>query len=133
MPPKRPVPDPLVALREEIESVDRSITLLLAARVDAAQRAIRWRSTQTTRIVDPEQEGRVLRRSRDWAIELGLPPKLVDHLFRALIAEGKARFLSHSETAEPPVVTVLLADPTVPVSVGERQPGPELVAVPASR
>ena len=104
-------PDPLTRLRLEIESIDRSIVLLLAARMDAAQRALRLRYAHQGRLTDREQESRVLERSRSWATELGLPRELVQALFQALMQEGKVRFHQTETPVASPVVTLLLAAP----------------------
>ena len=130
---KRGEPYAVTVLREEIESVDRSLTLLLAARLDAAERAIRQRMTYDAQVTDREQEARVLYRSRRWADELGLPRRLVDHLFRSLIEEGKARALAHGTPPEPPVVTVLLDSPARAEPTVERAPRSQLVPVATAR
>jgi chorismate mutase len=126
-------PDTLAQVRLEIESVDRSIVLLLAARLDAADRAIRARVARDRRVADREQERRILLRSGRWAEELGVPRSLVDNLFRSLVEEGKARFLSAEGPSDSPVVTVLLAPPAGPAASPRRDPRSQLVAVPASR
>lgn len=132
MTPTDPHRESLARLRLEIESVDRSIVLLLAARLDAAQRALRTRTVRDRRTTDLAQERRVLRRARGWARELGLPEALVESLFSTLIEEGKARFASGRPVSDPlPVVTVLMSAPTGPeLRNGAR---PQLVAVPAPR
>jgi len=102
----------LTQLRQEIESIDRSLVMLLAARLDAAQRALRVRVPHDRRATDTVQERRVLLRSHKWAKELGLPEALVDSLFRTLIEEGKARFHSgRAPEGSPAFITVLLAGP----------------------
>jgi chorismate mutase len=123
----------LTRLRHEIESIDRSIVLLLAARLDAVQRALRVRAGANREITDREQERRILLRSRKWAHELGLPRTLVDELFRSLIEEGKARFRSDENRPESPVVTVLVAAPDgLGMELGS-DPHSQLVPVPTSR
>lgn len=126
-------PYSLTVLRQEIESVDREIVLLLAARLDAAQRAIHERVALNRPVTDGRQEGRVLERSRAWADDLGLPRELVDHLFRSLVEEGKARFLSDGTPRESPVVTVLLAAPEGPAVDLGSTPHSQLVPVPTAR
>jgi chorismate mutase len=126
-------PSTLVLLRHEIESIDRQIVLLLAARLDAAQRAIGVREARSGSTTDRAQELRILERSRAWAAELGLPPRLVDHLFRSLVEEGKARFLRGEEPPESPGITVLLAAPIRSRWDLEDRPCPELLPVPSSR
>jgi chorismate mutase len=120
-------------LRHELESIDRQIVLLMAARLDAARRAIRVRTAQSSSITDRSQEVQILERSRAWAAELGLPPTLVDNLFRSLVEEGKARFLRGEQPPESPGVTVLLAPPRRLRSDLGEHPNPELLPVPAIR
>jgi chorismate mutase len=126
-------PESLAQVRREIESVDRSIVLLVAARLDAARRALRLRVTHGHRMTDGAQERRVLERSREWALELGLPERLVQSLFSTLIEEGKARFRSSEAAADPEVVTVLLAAPAGPEVRLRGAPSLQLVAIPPSR
>ncbi|MFZ0699987.1 MAG: chorismate mutase [Thermoplasmata archaeon] len=125
--------DLLDRLRQEIESVDRSIVLMLAARLDAAQRALQLRAGRDRNLTDPKQERRVLARSRKWARNLGVPPALVEALFRSLIEEGKVRFQAAASTPEGSVVTVLLVDPALASSASGGTPDLQLVAVPTSR
>jgi len=128
-----PETDSLADRRRELESVDRSIVLLLAARLDAARRALRVRVAEERQLTDRAQERRVLLRSRGWAEELGLPPDLVEALFRSLMEEGKARFRSGEAGPDAPVVTVLLSPPGgASVHLGQN-PHPQLVPVPATR
>jgi chorismate mutase len=119
--------------RQEIESIDRSIVWLLAARLDAARRALHIRTERGTPLTDRDQEHRVLGRSREWAEEVGVPAEMVDRLFRSLIEEGKARFRRAERAPGAPVVTVLLAGPDEPPGDLRGRPDAELVAVPASR
>lgn len=123
----------LLRLREEIESVDRSIVLLLAARLRAAQRALRVRALHGAPLTDDLQERRVLVRGHRWARELGVPEALVDHLLRTLMEEGKAR---HRRGEAPPgerFVTVLLAGPEGSRPDLRGGAKPQLLAVPPSR
>lgn len=133
MPREAPPSESLAELRREIESVDRSLVLLLAARLSAAQRALRVRVAQRRGLTDVGQERRVLLRSRLWARELGVPEPLVDRLFRTLIEEGKARFRAGKGPAEPPVVTVQLAGPAPDEARLRGASDAQLVAVPALR
>jgi chorismate mutase len=133
MTPDRPEPDSLSRIRQEIESVDRSIVLLLAARLEAADRAIRARAAHDRHVTDREQERRVLVRGRTWAEELGLPRPLVENLFRSLLEEGKARYLSAEGPPDSPFVTVLLAAPAGLAVSSRRDAHSQLVAVPTSR
>ena len=124
-----PEPESLARLRHEIECVDRSIMFLLAARLDASQRAIRVRAARNGRVSDPEQERRVLRRGQKWARELGLPQKLVDNLFRSLLEEGKTRYQTGEKLLDAPLVTVLLAAPAGTTADLGRDARPQLFPV----
>ncbi len=121
-------------VRNEIESIDRSIVLLLAARLDAAQRALRVRAPSESRLTDRAQERRVLGRAHAWARELDLPAPLVEAVFRTLIEEGKARYEGrrHSEL-KPAPGPVLKGGPEGPPIELVRAGDPELVSVPAAR
>jgi chorismate mutase len=123
----------LARIRQEIESVDRSIALLLAARIDAAQRAIRVRSRVQNRVTDTEQERKIFQRTQEWAEELRLPPKLVENLFRSLIEEGKARYLSEEALPDSPVVPLLLSRPRVPTVRRKSEASPQLGPVSTAR
>lgn len=83
----------LVALREDLELIDRAIVLLLAERIHTAGMAIRCRSQVDGQVASPAQEARVLARAREWGATLGLSDDLTDTVFRALLEEGKVRFL----------------------------------------
>lgn len=99
--------DGLARRRREIERLDRAIVLLLAARLEAAGRAIAWRSARGREPTDPAQERRVLLRSRRWARDLGVPEELVERLFQTLIEEGKTRFRTGGAPSGPLPVTAL--------------------------
>ena len=62
----------LVAIRRDLEEIDRALVLLVAARVEAAGTAIRLRSQGNGRIADPAQEERVIARAEGWAEQAGL-------------------------------------------------------------
>ncbi|MCL4307856.1 MAG: chorismate mutase [Candidatus Thermoplasmatota archaeon] len=127
-------PVSLDRVRSEIESVDRSIVLLLAARLDAARRALSLRAPPERRVTDPGQERRVLSRAQAWARDLDLPVPLVEGLFRALIEEGKTRYKDRTRAApEPGFVTVLVGAPEAcSIALGDTE-NPEPLPVPGSR
>lgn len=115
MPLGNPTGGRLEQHRREVESIDRSLVLLLAARLAAAQRAIAARSEGGGPIADREQERRVIDRGHRWARQFGVPEELVDRLFRTMIEEGKARFRRSESGPEPDLVTVLVDAPAVPL------------------
>ncbi|HYB78855.1 MAG TPA: chorismate mutase [Thermoplasmata archaeon] len=92
----------LTALREDLELIDRAIVLLLAERIHTAGKAIRCRSHLDGRVANPAQEARVLARAREWGASLGLSGELTNTVFRAMIEEGKERYLEALGPLVPP-------------------------------
>jgi len=84
----------LVALRRDLELIDRTIVLLLAERISTAGRAIRCRAQLDGQVANPAQEARVLARAREWGASLGLSDELTDTVFRALLEEGKEQYVA---------------------------------------
>jgi len=84
----------LAAIRQDLELIDRAIVLLLAERISTAGMAIRCRSQFDGRVTNPAQEARVLTRAREWGASLGISADLTDTVFRALVEEGKERYLA---------------------------------------
>jgi chorismate mutase len=89
--PKEEAPS-LLAVRREIERIDRALVLLVAARVEAACSAIRIRSETDGQISDSVQEELVIARAQAWAEQVGISPTFVETMFRAVLAAGKERF-----------------------------------------
>jgi len=123
----------LARLRTEIESIDREIVLLIAARLEAADRALQLRVIRGRPITDPDQERRVLGRARAWAEADDVPAALVERLFRALVEEGKSRFLTGRPPRTGGGVTVLVPEPHGPPVCLEDRPRPDLRPVPPAR
>ena len=94
MPPSDESVPALQRARHEIEQIDRALVLLVAARLEAAGSAIRIRTETGGRVTDPVQEELVLARARVWAEQAGVPPWLVETIFRATVKAGKERFVS---------------------------------------
>jgi len=86
----------LVAIRRDLEEIDRALVLLVAARVEAAGTAIRLRSQGDGRIADPAQEERVITRAQQWAEQAGLSPARMRTIFRAVVESGKERYATES-------------------------------------
>ena len=85
-------PRSLASLRRDLEEIDRAIVLLVAARVESACTAIRFRVENGEGVSHPVQEARVIARAREWAGELGVSPIAVETIFRAIVRAGKERF-----------------------------------------
>ena len=84
------IADPeLDELRQGIARIDHALVHLMAARFEAARRAIRHRSLRGDGPTDVDQEALVLDRAHRWASEVGLPPELVAQILRSLVEAGK--------------------------------------------
>jgi chorismate mutase len=92
----------LVAIRHDLEEIDRAIVLLVAVRVEAAGTAIRLRSLGNGQISDPAQEERVIARAQGWAEQAGLSPACMRTIFRAVVESGKDRFTTESRRSRAP-------------------------------
>jgi chorismate mutase len=101
------IPPALVEVRARLEEIDRSLVLLLAARLEAAALAIRIRTARGAKVSDRAQERRVLSRARLWADEAGLPPALAEAVLRAVIEAGKVRAEPARNRRRPFVTTPL--------------------------
>ena len=95
------VPPALAVVRARLEEIDRSLLLLLAARIEVANIAIRVRSEIDGRVSNPAQERLVLARGRRLAHEVGLSPELAESVLRDVIDAGKVQFYSRAGPAEP--------------------------------
>ena len=92
--------------REEIEAIDRSLVFLLAARSHAVGRLLEFKRQAGLPRIDPEQEHRVLSRSRTWARSVGLDPSLVQTIFRHLLSSTSAEAAETPGRPELELVTV---------------------------
>ena len=92
MPRRVEPPRSLLAVRHELEEIDRALVFLVAARVEKAAIAIRIRSDRDGPVSDPAQEEVVLARARGWAGKAGIPSDLVETIFRAMLGAGKEHF-----------------------------------------
>ncbi len=97
--------------------MDHLLIRLVATRLRVAQRAIRTRTSQGGNVSDPAQERRVVDRARRWALESGVPPELVDRLFRELMESAKSGVVRAAPTLP-------RSAPTVPRAPGLPSDGP---------
>ena len=82
-------------LREEIESIDRSIIELIARRVDLAREVGRAKRAAGLPTLDPAREAAVVRRAGQVAREVGIEDEDVRYIFWHLI--GLARRAQNEE------------------------------------
>lgn len=87
-----PSPRTIQRLRSEIETIDRSIVLLLGARERAQHRLLAWKEAAGIPGHDPAQEHRVLTRAIGWARECGTDEHVAAEVIRLALVSGKRRF-----------------------------------------
>jgi chorismate mutase len=79
-------------LRSEIETIDRSIVLLLGARERAQHRLLAWKETSGIPGIDPIQEATVFSRAATWARESGTDERLASGVIRLALESGKRSY-----------------------------------------
>ena len=88
-------------LRSEIETVDRSIVLLLGARERAQHRLLAVKASAGIAGIDPEQERRVIARARAWARESGSDEQLAAEVIRLALESGKRAYFENRSDPPP--------------------------------
>ncbi len=92
------VPPALLQLRDEIETVDRSLIALIAKRVEAARAVGRAKREAGLPILDPAREAAVVRRAVELAREQSLEEEDVREIFWHIIGlSRRAQLEGHSE------------------------------------
>ncbi len=72
-------------VREKIETIDKEILGLIAARTDLAGTVLELKKSEGKRIEDGEQEQVVLNRATDYATELNLDIGSIKQIYEILI------------------------------------------------
>jgi len=83
-----PVPEQLLALREQIDEVDRRLVLLLAERFALTSQVGQLKADTRLEAVDPEREAQKLEVLQKLSRDNGINPELVAGLFRKIMAEA---------------------------------------------
>ncbi len=98
-----PPADPGVGrLRRRLPRIERGLVRTLAAR-ERVQHELRERKGERGfPMSDPEQEERVRRRAREWAIDAGTDADLAETVVVAAVVSGKTRFLARAAIAPSP-------------------------------
>jgi len=86
----------LEEIREEISEVDARILELIVRRVALAQDVLAAKTELQVPIDDPRQNGKVLDRATDIAVESGLDVEPVREIFKILIRMNQERQLKLS-------------------------------------
>lgn len=77
--------DSLEQVRENIDRLDRQIVPLLAERTGYVMQAAAFKETKSA-VVDNERIEAIILKVRHLAIEEGMDPDLIEHIYRAMIA-----------------------------------------------
>jgi isochorismate pyruvate lyase len=81
-------------VRREIDGIDRDIITLLGRRSLYVEAAARFKTSEQ-HVAAPDRQVAMLRTRRDWAIEAGLDPDVIEDIYRRLIAYFIRRELEH--------------------------------------
>jgi isochorismate pyruvate lyase len=74
----------LAEVRENIDRLDRKIVPLLAERAGYVEQAARFKPTKAA-VVDTDRIEAIILKVRHLAIEEGMDPDLVEHIYRSMI------------------------------------------------
>lgn len=74
----------LADVRENIDRLDRKIVPLLAERATYVEQAARFKATKAA-VVDSARIEQIILKVRHLAIEEGMAPDLVEHIYRSMI------------------------------------------------
>lgn len=74
----------LAEVRENIDRLDRRIVPLLAERATYVEQAARFKATKSA-VVDPARIEEIVLKVRHMAIEEGMEPDLIEHIYRSMI------------------------------------------------
>jgi|AGTN01.2.fsa_nt_gi Chorismate mutase len=74
----------LQEVRENIDRLDRRLVPLLAERAAYVTQAARFKATKAA-VIDPERIEQIILKVRHMAIEEGMDPDLVEHIYRSMI------------------------------------------------
>jgi isochorismate pyruvate lyase len=81
-------------VRAEIDRIDRAIVLRIRERAGYVHAAARFKASEAA-VAAPERQAAMLRERRAWAEEADLDPKVIERLFRELVAYFIVRETEH--------------------------------------
>lgn len=74
----------LAEVRENIDRLDRRIVPLLAERAGYVEQAAGFKATKAA-VVDPARIEEIILKVRHMAVEEGMEPDLIEHIYRSMI------------------------------------------------
>jgi prephenate dehydrogenase len=72
-------------LRTIIDRLDKQFISILAQRFNAVRKIGTLKAYQSTPVVDPDREKRMMAERRDWGQSLGLPEEMIEELFAVIL------------------------------------------------
>lgn len=88
-------------VRAEIDAIDREVVRLIGARARYVRAAARFKTSETS-VRAPERFAAVLAARREWAVEEGLDPAVVERLYRDLVEHFIAEELREWRATDEP-------------------------------
>jgi len=80
-------------LRSMVDRFDKQLLTALGHRIDVVRRIGKLKMSQSTPVVDPDRERRMMVQRGEWGKSLGLPEEMIDELF-AVIMKHSSRIQS---------------------------------------
>jgi len=81
-------------VRREIDHIDRQIISLLGRRSHYVPAAARFKTSEQ-HVAAPERQAAMMRSRREWAVDAGLDPAVIEDIYRRLIDYFIQRELEH--------------------------------------
>lgn len=75
----------ITEVRNEIDSIDREIIRLLAARFGYVREVVKYKSNTASSIEASDRHKEVLQTRRHWAEESGLSPEIIEDIYDRLV------------------------------------------------
>ena len=82
----------ITEIRNEIDSIDRSILELLASRQEYVEEIVKFKTDEDS-VIAKDRQLEVYAKRRQWAQELGLSVDFIEHLFQQLVQHNIEREL----------------------------------------
>ena len=77
----------LEELRSRIDTLDRELIRILAARLEVCHDVARYKEANNAPIIQPARVRQVVDTRRQWAIDAEVDPDFVEQIFRVLLTE----------------------------------------------
>jgi prephenate dehydrogenase len=72
-------------LRSMVDRFDKQILTALGHRIEVVRKIGKLKASQSTPVIDPDRERRMMLQRNEWGKALGLPPEMIEELFTVIM------------------------------------------------